>query len=458
MRESCMRHISGKQWSVNLLLVAFIIFCGGLIEIINFNQRSFIRDNLQTRAKEELSIIRAQLEAAILSDIYVANGLTSLIAINAHSQFEDWEKIAANILHEGRHLRVIGLAPDDVIRYTYPLSGNHKTIGLDYRTVPKQWATILKAREIQEIFIAGPVNLVQGGRGLVARIPIFTDPPDNQQYWGVCSVVIDLDSLLLSTGVERFTHRFNLAIRGVDSTGSKGEVFFGEQEVFTKAFAKQSVHFPYGGWEIAVAQKSDVLGQVPWYQVHIVRLLGYPILILLVAAFITIYRLYSIANERALHDELTQLPNRRYFMYTLDRYFEQAIKMDQSAGFVILNIDIDKFKSINDTYGHAAGDKVLIACAERVKSVLRSSDLVARIGGDEFLVLLSRVSDNDDIERISLKIKSALCNAPVIYEQHLINLHVSVGAAAFSPEFDNVDAMLKLADERMYQEKRQQYY
>ncbi|MBT2979989.1 sensor domain-containing diguanylate cyclase, partial [Vibrio anguillarum] len=67
MRESCMRHISGKQWSVKLLLVAFIIFCGGLIEIINFNQRSFIRDNLQTRAKEELSIIRAQLEAAILS-------------------------------------------------------------------------------------------------------------------------------------------------------------------------------------------------------------------------------------------------------------------------------------------------------------------------------------------------------------------------------------------------------
>ncbi|MDE1294554.1 GGDEF domain-containing protein [Vibrio aestuarianus] len=194
--------------------------------------------------------------------------------------------------------------------------------------------------------------------------------------------MINLDSLLVSSGVESFTHRFNLAIRGVDSSGAQGPLFLGKQEVFDNAFAKQNVHFPYGGWEMAVSEKSDILHQVPWYQVNVVRLVGYSILVVLVAGFIAIYRLYTIANERAFHDELTKLPNRRYFMYTLESYFDQAVKLGASANFVILNIDIDMFKSINDTYGHAAGDKVLVACAERTKGVLRASDVVARIGGD----------------------------------------------------------------------------
>ncbi|MDE1241155.1 diguanylate cyclase [Vibrio aestuarianus] len=449
-----MRSVSGKQWSVNLLLIAFILFCGGLIEAVNFNQRNYIRDNLQVRAKEELSIIRSQLEASILSDIYVASGVSSLIAVNSQYQFNDWEKIATSILHRGKHIRIVGLAPNDIIQFIYPFKGNQKAIGLDYRTIPSQWSSIVKAKEIKDISIAGPFDLVQGGRGLIARIPIFTDPPLNEKYWGVCSLVINLDSLLVSSGVESFTHRFNLAIRGVDSSGAQGQLFLGKQEVFDNAFAKQNVHFPYGGWEMAVSEKSDILHQVPWYQVNVVRLVGYSILVVLVAGFIAIYRLYTIANERAFHDELTKLPNRRYFMYTLESYFDQAVKLGASANFVILNIDIDMFKSINDTYGHAAGDKVLVACAERTKGVLRASDVVARIGGDEFLVLLPRLSSITDIEAINAKIKKALCNMPVIYEQHLINVQVSIGYSAFDSKFKDIDAMLKVADDKMYEEKR----
>ncbi|WP_070971858.1 diguanylate cyclase [Vibrio sonorensis] len=447
---------AGKQWSVNLFLLLTITVSIGLIELLDRNQKSFIRDNLQTRAKEELSIVRAQLEAAIVSDIYVAHSLSTLISANPDLKFNNWDKLASGVKRKSKHIKIIGLAPDDVIQYIYPLEGNERALGLDYRTIPAQWKSIKKAQELQEIFIAGPVNLVQGGRALIARMPIFSDPPLNQRYWGVCSVVLDLDNLFVNAGVESFAYKYNLAIRGVDSTGSSGAIFYGEAKVFENAFSTQSVHFPYGSWSLAASTKSDLLDYVPWYRSEIARLIGYPTVLLLVLAFTTIFRLYSRANERSLHDELTGIPNRRYFMYTLEHQFESVAKQERDESFAILNIDLDKFKQINDQYGHAAGDKVLIACAERIKGVLRTSDVVSRIGGDEFLVLLPRISHVDDVDLINIEIQKALCHTPVIYDQHLIHIKVSVGYAMYKQQFATAEDMLKVADARMYQEKRRQ--
>ena len=88
--------------------------------------------------------------------------------------------------------------------------------------------------------------------------------------------------------------------------------------------------------------------------------------------------------------------------------------------------------------------------------MLRTSDVVARIGGDEFLILLPRIENSNDIDVINIELQKAICHTPVIYEQHLINLQVSVGYAIYKPEFNDIDDMLKLADSRMYQEKRRQ--
>ncbi|RTZ18133.1 sensor domain-containing diguanylate cyclase [Vibrio aquaticus] len=451
-----MAYHKGKHLYINALFLITIVFSVGLVESLDKSQKSFLRDSLLARAKEELSIVRSEIEAAVVSDIYVANGLSALIAANPEYEFSGWSLIASSIMRKSRHIQVLGLAPDDVIRYIYPEEGNEKALGLDYRTVPSQWRTVKKAQEIQDIFIAGPVNLVQGGRGLVARIPIFSDPPYNDQYWGGCSVVISLDSLFLDVGIASFEHKYNVALRGTDSSGADGEVFYGIQSTFDNAFAVESVHFPHGSWVIAASTRSDLLADSEWYRVHAVRLLGYPMLTLLIIAFFITYRLYKNANRRALHDELTRLPNRRYFMYTLNEHFDTAARNLNKHKFAILNIDLDKFKRINDTYGHAAGDKVLIATAERLKSVLRASDVIARTGGDEFLVLLPRVERVEDIDIINIELQKAICHTPIIYEQHLINIHVSVGYALYKEDLLDVDDMLKLADVRMYQEKRRQ--
>lgn len=446
----------GKQHYINALFLLTFIFFVGLVESLDRSQKTFLRDSLLARAKEELSIVRSELEAAIVSDIYVANGLSALVASNPEFEFSGWDLIASSIMRKSHHVQLLGLAPNDVVEFVYPQEGNEAVLGLDYQTIPNQWRSVKKAQQIQEIFISGPVNLVQGGRALIARVPIFSDPPYNTKYWGVCSVVISLESLFSEAGVASFEHRYNLAMRGIDSEGSDGEIFYGYQKTFEQAFASELVHFPYGSWQIAASTKNDLLSGAKWYRVHAVRLLGYPMIIMLLLAFVATYRLYTAANDRALHDDLTQLPNRRYFMYTFGEHFNAVKKSGGNDCFAILNIDLDKFKAINDTYGHAAGDKVLIATAERLKSVLRTSDIVARMGGDEFLVLLPRIESTEDIDVINIELQKAVCHTPVIYEQHLINLRVSVGYAIYDPSFEDIEEMFKLADSRMYKEKRRQ--
>ena len=449
-----MRYLFGKQWSVNLLLAVFVIVAIMLLELLNQNQMMFLDKQYQSSAKEELSKVRSNLEAAIVADIYVSNSLSTLVSIHSDTAFDNWEKVAAKIIKESKHVTIIALARNDIINFVYPLQGNEKVIDLNYRRIPAQYASIVKAREIEQIFIAGPVNLVQGGRGLIARVPIFTDPPNNKEYWGVCSAVIDLDSLFQEVGIEAFELKYRLGIRGLDSSGSQGEIFYGDQTVFDDAFATEKVNFPYGSWEVAVARAPWSAERENWFRIHSVRLIGYPIIIILAFAFVTIYRLYVSAQNRSLHDELTKLPNRRYFMYILEDQFNSAKKTENHERFALLNLDLDKFKEINDTYGHVAGDKVLVACAERVRNVLRSSDLMARIGGDEFLVLLPRVMNASDVRRIEVTVQKSLSSTPIIYEGALIYIKVSIGSVLYSDEFSTMDEMLKFADDRMYDQKQ----
>lgn len=444
----------GRHYSVYIFFTITLAFAVGLIESLDRSQKSFLRDSLLARAKEELSIIRSELEAAIVSDIYVANGLSALVAANPEFEFSGWDLIASSIMRKSSHVIVIGLAPDDVIKFIYPKEGNEKALGLNYKTIPSQWRTVRKAQEVQEIFIAGPVNLVQGGQGLIARVPIFSDPPYNLEYWGVCSVVMSLESLFRDVGLQKFEFRYDLAMRGTDSTGGDGAIFYGKAATFHNAFAVESVHFPYGSWVIAASQREDLLLSAPWYRVHAVRMIGYPMMLVLLLAFSAIYRLYIIANQRSLQDELTNLPNRRYFMYTLHEHFKSAENAGGQASFALMNIDLDSFKAINDTYGHTAGDKVLVAVAQRLKGSLRSSDVIARMGGDEYLVLLPRLTKAEDAEAIHQQIHQAICATPVIYEQHLIEIKASIGLVIYNDEIDSVEEMLKRADSRMYQAKR----
>lgn len=154
--------------------------------------------------------------------------------------------------------------------------------------------------------------------------------------------------------------------------------------------------------------------------------------------------------HEALHDPLTGLCNRRLFLSHAQQAIDFAISENLKAA--IIYIDLDDFKPVNDTYGHHVGDDVLRIVSQRLKKTVRSSDTVARIGGDEFAVLLHGAKDGGSIEFIAQKILKELC-ASICVDSIDVRIGASIGVVTIPDDGTHLDSVLKLADKAMYQAK-----
>jgi diguanylate cyclase (GGDEF)-like protein len=157
------------------------------------------------------------------------------------------------------------------------------------------------------------------------------------------------------------------------------------------------------------------------------------------------------AEHRARTDALTGAFNRRHVAEQI------GVALARSEGethVALLLLDIDHFKRINDTYGHAAGDAVLVAVAERVTTCVRTSDCVARWGGEEFCVLVPDVRDDEALRRIGEEIRLRIEREPVVYEEVEIGVTVSVGAARELAGLGSTDDLVDAADRALYTAKR----
>jgi diguanylate cyclase (GGDEF)-like protein len=166
-------------------------------------------------------------------------------------------------------------------------------------------------------------------------------------------------------------------------------------------------------------------------------------------------RLHDQLSFRAQHDGLTGLPNRALLYERLEAEIARATREGGMLG--VLYIDLDGFKEINDTYGHDAGDAVLKEAARRMTHGVRRADTVARIGGDEFVVLLPLLSRSDDARQIADKIAAAL-REPVYALHQRLSISASLGVGIWPPDGDTPDALLRFADSQMYGEKRRRWY
>jgi diguanylate cyclase (GGDEF)-like protein/PAS domain S-box-containing protein len=163
-----------------------------------------------------------------------------------------------------------------------------------------------------------------------------------------------------------------------------------------------------------------------------------------------IHLLNADLEKLAMTDYLTNLYNRRYFMQRSEEEFKRAKRGQHPLSALML--DIDKFKSVNDTYGHEAGDLVLKQVAATLRYNLREVDLLGRLGGEEFAVLLPGTSlreANISAERV----RQAIQNEPFQVPGAALNISISIGAAVFTPEMTCIDDILRNADAALYQAK-----
>ncbi|MEM7082257.1 MAG: EAL domain-containing protein [Pseudomonadota bacterium] len=160
---------------------------------------------------------------------------------------------------------------------------------------------------------------------------------------------------------------------------------------------------------------------------------------------------HDSALHMAYHDQLTGLPNRAKLMQDLD--YAMKVRRRENQQLAVLFIDLDRFKPVNDTLGHAVGDKLLKLVARKLSGLLRETDHLCRLGGDEFVVILPNVANSYNPSLVAQRIIDLL-SATMIVDEHVVNIGCSVGIAMVPDDSDDLHSVIKCADSAMYTAKQ----
>ncbi|MCB1800808.1 MAG: PAS domain S-box protein [Gammaproteobacteria bacterium] len=294
-----------KPWLAAAFAAVSMLVVGQLIE--NYQRRS-MEDHDRQLVSGQLGQLRANLEREVIGNLLMLRGLSAVIAAQPDIDQSGFAAIARRMVGDRSPLRNIAGAPDLVVRLMYPVEGNESVIGLDYRAHPAQRDAALQAVERRQMVVAGPLQLVQGGSGLVAREPVFLSSASANEagsdLWGLVAAVIDVDKLYELAGVTGHRERLglDLAIRGRDGLGAEGDVFYGSPDLFEREAETAEVSLPYGSWQIAALPSGGWGGHMHADEIHATRLITLVLAILLAALTYRLLRDNRILRQTS--DEL----------------------------------------------------------------------------------------------------------------------------------------------------------
>jgi diguanylate cyclase (GGDEF)-like protein len=429
--------------------VALLLFALG--ELLIHLEQSRAHEAAQARLQAAAGTMRGRLESELNSTFSVGLSAASLVSAKPDFSPRDYERLAQSLMAWHPDLRNIALAPDNVVRYVYPLAGNETVLGVNLEEVAGQRDAVKWLRQEWKPLLTGPVELVQGGKGFVHRVPVIVLDADGvDHYWGQVSVAIDATTIFEKTGILQGSD-IVYALRARDYNGIMGQVFFGPESVFSeKSSVSMSVVMPGGNWQLAARWREPVAG-FAW------KMLAWHVLAFLLAAGAGGLVVFA-ANGRqrlqvlASHDSLTGLANRHQFLLQTESFIALATR--QKYPFTLLNLDLDNFKCINDDFGHDAGDALLLHVATQARECLRASDLIARFGGDEFMVLLPDTEQGPQLDVLVVRLRQAIeCDLRI--KGLALNVGVSVGVASYPQDGFSLVDLMRVSDFNMYADKRQ---
>ena len=380
-------------------------------------------------------------------------------------------------LYESRHWlikgrSVTGTTYTSAVRPEYlpitliePRASNVRALGLDVAVLPATAATVASSRASGQARVSEGIRLVQesGEQRAVVMYQAVFEPQTPSQLKGVVSAVFRMDDVLHAMSQPDSGHRPESCLvdpmAAVDNQRLAGPPGCDRADWMTHELSlRRSLLFGGREWELRVRATPAFMEHArdwsAWVMVALsllcVGLLGAFLLVITGQARRTQALVDLRTRELAAlahYDSLTGLPNRSQWVSRSQTELEQAQRLGERL--VVLFLDLDHFKHINDTLGHALGDELLQAVANRLAPCLDSHHLLARIGGDEFVVLMPRVNASDEAAQVAEALRGAL-NTPLVVQGHEINLSMSVGIACYPEDGDTLDHLLKHADTAMY--------
>lgn len=443
-----MLHSNSKRALFVLATVSSLIIACIAIEYFHRLHVDRVEKEQLYDLQADFATLRSDLESELNASIYRSWGMLSYISAHPSSTTSDWLALSDELLRSANHIRNIAVAPDNVISFVYPLAGNEAVLGLDYTKVPDQLESVQRAMASRDMIVAGPVNLRQGGTGIITRTPIFVNDGNTTSYWGVVSIVIDIPSLFAAVQLPELQQNYQITLQGRDALGAQGEVFLGDAAVLAEADAIGTIRFASGSWVLAMKSLNGSAPSV--WAAQRVRVVGYSFIGLLYVLLFGLFALYRESYGDSMHDPLTGIANRRLLMDRINTLLNMHQRTPTS--FALINIDLNNFKAINDRHGHQAGDFVLQQIAERLKSAVRAVDTVARVGGDEFLVVMVGIDNPQLATEQSVKLLGKI-NQPLQWKGRTIDIYAALGWSLFPSQATTIDDLLQQADEMMYRQK-----
>lgn len=432
--------------AIILLVGIFLSWRAGELE------RSHDLIEQKNEIQTQVSNFRAQLETKLYYNVALIKGLAVDLVIREEMKPEQFARIAEELSRSNPAQRNLSLAPNFIIRDVFPIDGNESFIGLNLLLDPEQKTAVYRSIQLDDAVLAGPYELKQGSEGVVCRFPVWIKKDGVPRLWGSVSIALDFGQLMKESGLARLEQDLDISIRGRDASGPAGPYFFGDESLISKEAVRVPVFVPGGSWLIS-AQPKTGFGAGPWWKTD-AAMIG--LLVSLFSALASFRILFDRSRIRHLadHDPLTQLPNRRHALADLHELTYRGKRNNQP--FALLSIDLDGFKPINDEYGHDAGDEVLKAIAQRLLASVRKGDTVARMGGDEFIVLIDDPLANDEEHLLSYaaRIRNRLSQPMQIRGGNLVYVGASIGIASYPSHAGEMHGLMREADQAMYRAKR----
>lgn len=433
-------YLKNNSASLVCSFMIFIIF-SSIFEFLVSAEYEKAEARVAIEATDYANALKTKVDRELNALLFVSNGLSSYLTVyHEHLDGKKLNAILANLYIRAKHVRNLGVAVGYKLTYVYPIQSNEKSIGIDYRDLPQQWPQVNQAVESREGVLAGPMDLVQGGRGLIYRYPIFVD----NQYWGILSTVINTDSLFKAAFSKLTDEDFDFAIRVKNSPA----VFYGNPHLFQNP--KSLISFsdlPNVQWEWAVLQKTHKTSGL----IFITRLMSIVISLLLATLAYFFLSERKTLTSQAMHDSLTGLANRRLLDFRMAQTFAQSKRFNRVMA--ILYIDIDYFKRLNDNFGHDVGDELLKIVAKKLSLCIRDVDTLSRVGGDEFIIVLDELNHLTDANSIADKIMASFENNVVVMNKD-IKVSLSMGIACYMHNNEEtLTSLMKRADIALYEAK-----
>jgi len=374
-------------------------------------------------------------------------------SIDSKGNITNFERAAATILGND-NVSCVALAPKGIVQYAYPYVGNESLIGYDFEDSANGENNIeaLTNNNEQNITtIYGPYLYKNGKTYLIVKAPVLLENEDSTtQLWGYVCAFIDFPKSLMEAGFgSLIEQKYNYKLYRNDINNQERIILSSPKNYIKQGKIVQRDIFNET-WKVSIEPENG------WYDKSQYILETFIVLIISILASIIFFDYLRLKDTGKILtrfvniDTLTGVFSRKYFF----DYVEAEIGRKKRFG--ICYIDVDKFKEVNDLYGHEIGDRLLVEIGKRIQECIRKNDFVSRIGGDEFAIFMNDIND-EFVGDIILERLMNTMEDPFEYRTVILQSTLSVGYSIFPEDGSSIEELIQNADRYMYNMKEKNH-